>query len=227
MHARMPRGSDIKLVRWPAESGRRARYRAMGVLRLLVVEGGVPAPVSSDIREDWVRPPIADADLRARMASLRAKVEAHWLPEIDPDGILRFGGRSATVSPTETDVLHCLIDHFGSVVSREALRDCLPERPGGASRNALDLHIMRVRRRIEPLGLVIRTLRGRGYLLDSVEAIGAVRDHRAVSGPGPGRHAVGYDRGAADPSAMHPARHSMPAAEVAKLRWARRPMAAG
>jgi DNA-binding response OmpR family regulator len=149
----------------------------MGVLRLLVVEGGVPAPICSDICEDWVRAPITDADLRARMATLAAKASAYRLPQIDPFGILRFSGQSICVSPTETELLECLIHQFGALVPREELHDCLPERasesgrnclPERASesgRNALDLHIMRLRRRIRPLGLVIQTIRGRGYML--------------------------------------------------------------
>jgi two-component system, OmpR family, response regulator len=137
----------------------------MGVLRLLVLEGGVPAPICSDIREDWVRAPITEADLKARMATLSAKAEAHRLPQIDPYGILRFSDRSTSVSPTETDLMECLIRQFEALVSREELRDCLPERASGCSRNALDLHIMRLRRRIQPLGLVIQTVRGRGYML--------------------------------------------------------------
>lgn len=88
------------------------------------------------------------------------------MPQVDPDGILWFADRSINVSPCETDLLACLIRQFGTVVPRSRLQDFLPERPGGVRRNALDLHIMRLRRRIRPLGLVIRTARGRGYLLD-------------------------------------------------------------
>jgi len=141
----------------------------MGILRLLVVEGGVPAPICSDVREDWVRAPVTDDDLRARVATLKAKADAHRMPHVDPNGVLRFAGRSITVSRTETDLLECLVRQYGVLVTRDVLRDCLPDRPGGASRNALDLHIMRVRRRIRPLGLIIRTVWGRGYLLESLE----------------------------------------------------------
>lgn len=163
----MLHSGDVKLVRWPAESERRARYKAMGVMRLLVVEGGAPAPICSDICEDWVRAPISKDDLRARLATLRAKAEAYRMPQVDPYGILRLAGRSVTVSRTETDLLDCLIRQFGALVPRETLQECLPGRGGGVSRNALDLHIMRIRRRIKPLGLVIRTVRGRGYLIES------------------------------------------------------------
>ncbi|HEX2272971.1 MAG TPA: helix-turn-helix domain-containing protein, partial [Acidimicrobiales bacterium] len=39
--------------------------------------------------------------------------------------------------------------------------------PGQApGRNALDVHILRLRRRLRPLGLAIRTVRSRGYLLE-------------------------------------------------------------
>lgn len=167
MEPTMLHTGDVKLVRWPAESDRRARYKAMGVMRLLVVEGGVPAPICADICEDWVRAPITKEDLRARVATLRAKAAAYRMPQVDPYGILRLAGRSVTVSRTETDLLDCLIRQFGSLVPRETLQDCLPGRQGGVSRNALDLHIMRIRRRIKPLGLVIRTVRGRGYLIES------------------------------------------------------------
>jgi DNA-binding response OmpR family regulator len=34
------------------------------------------------------------------------------------------------------------------------------------TRNALDLHMMRVRQRINALGLTVRTVWGRGYVLD-------------------------------------------------------------
>jgi DNA-binding response OmpR family regulator len=138
----------------------------MGVLRLLIVEGGVPAPVCADAREDWVRAPITDDDLRARIATLRAKAEASLLPQVSPHGVLRYDGQTITVSPTATDLLECLIRRFGQPVSRTTLLECLPDRPGDRSRNALDLHIMRIRRRIAPLGLSIRTVWGLGYLIE-------------------------------------------------------------
>lgn len=215
--------TDVKLVRWPAESARRERYRSLGILRLLVVEGGVQAPVSPDVREDWVRAPVADDDLRARIASLRAKADAHRLPQVDPNGVLRYAGRSITVSRTETDLLESLVRQFGVLVPRELLRECLPDRPGGASRNALDLHIMRVRRRIRPLGLVIRTVWGRGYLLEAADqpAQGAAEGGDQPGEP-PRLGQVAAD-GIARPAtrAGAPQRPPVVATEVAALRWAK------
>ena len=40
-------------------------------------------------------------------------------------------------------------------------------RPGTApGRNVLDVHVLRLRRRLAPLGLAIRTVRSRGYMLE-------------------------------------------------------------
>lgn len=159
--------SGVELLRWPAERKKRERFRAQGLLRLLVVEGGAPPPVSEDIREDWIRAPITERDLMARVETLRAKALKHCAPRIDSDGIVRCGSRSVAVSPTEAAILQLLTRNFGMVVSREALCAQLSAAAGRSSRNALDLHIMRIRRRIAGAGLAIRTAWGRGYLLIS------------------------------------------------------------
>ena len=160
------RALDVQLVRWPAESKRREELRRDGALRLLVVEGLASAPISPDVREDWVRAPVAPVDLQARINCLRARSDLHQRANVDPNGVLRYRGRLTTLSPTATDLLERLIRDFGVLVSREALSQCLPERDGEASRNALDLHVTRLRKRIGPVGLTIRTVWGRGYLLE-------------------------------------------------------------
>jgi DNA-binding response OmpR family regulator len=51
------------------------------------------------------------------------------------------------------------------VVSREVLSErTWPE--GIRGRNALDVHMLRLRRRVAEVGLAIRTVRSRGYLLE-------------------------------------------------------------
>lgn len=158
---------EVKLVRWPIDTERRNRYRAAGVPRLLVVEAGARPPVSSDLCEDWVRAPVSRDDLRARIAALKAKAESMRAPQVDPSGVLRCGLRSVSLSPAETDLLTVLVDCFGELASKELLGSCLTDRSEHSRRNALHLHISRIRRRIQPLGLAIRTVWGRGYLLES------------------------------------------------------------
>ncbi len=84
---------------------------------------------------------------------------------MDSDGVLRFRGKWVSLPPLETRMMEVLLSRFGAVVSREALAKAgWPEGING--RNALDVHVLRLRRRLEPLGLVIRTVRSRGYLLE-------------------------------------------------------------
>ena len=59
-----------------------------------------------------------------------------------------------------------LLDRFGAVVSREQLAKTGWPR-GAPGRNALDVHMLRLRRRIAPVGLAIKTVRSRGYLLEA------------------------------------------------------------
>jgi DNA-binding response OmpR family regulator len=158
---------DVVLVRWPAEESRRVQLRESGVPRLLLVDQGVPPPQSADELEDWVRVPADEVDLHARVENLdrRAKTRTEVKPMLDSDGVFRVNGTWVSLPPVEARLTSALLSRFGSVVSREVLASSgWPQ--GAPGRNALDVHVLRLRRRIAPLGLTIRTVRSRGYLLE-------------------------------------------------------------
>ena len=161
---------DVVLVRWPAETARRDELRRDGLPRLLLLEGGVAPPLPDpDDLEDWIRVPAADDDLRARVEGLRRRTEARPdpSPQLDDDGVLRLGSQWVALPPVEARLTAALLDRFGAVVSRDALaRAGWPA--GAPGRNALDVHMLRLRRRLSPLALAIRTVRSRGYLLERV-----------------------------------------------------------
>lgn len=158
---------DIVLLRWPDDSDRRRELAADGVPRLLVVDPDTPPPAAIDCLEDWVRDGADEDDVRARKAAVERRVAAHngRVPQIDGDGVLRFGDKWVSLPPVESRLAAALVARFGAVVSRDALIDAgWPEgRPG---RNVLDVHILRLRRRLACTGLAIRTVRSRGYLLE-------------------------------------------------------------
>ncbi|MGE3619752.1 MAG: helix-turn-helix domain-containing protein [Acidimicrobiia bacterium] len=160
---------DVALLRWPADQARREELRASGHPRVLLIEDEAPAPIASDELEDWIRISDRDLDLRARVESLRRRVEARErpLPELDDHGVLRLGRRWVSLPPVEARLVDAMLAKMGAVVSRDALANA--GWPGGApGRNALDVHVLRLRRRLGPLGLAIRTVRSRGYLLERV-----------------------------------------------------------
>lgn len=159
---------DVVLVRWPRERLKRDDLLAEGRLRLLLIEDDNDPPVMEDLNEDWIRVPAADADVQFRVEGLRRRWEATVgsFPELDPDGLLRHAGRWVSLPPVEARLTTSLLDRFGAVVSRDQLsRSGWPR--GAPGRNALDVHMLRLRRRIAPVGLVIKTVRSRGYLLEA------------------------------------------------------------
>ncbi|MCB0997358.1 MAG: response regulator transcription factor [Acidimicrobiales bacterium] len=159
---------DVVLVRWPAEKSRREQLAERGVPRLLVVEGGAPPPVVNDGLEDWIRVPAPATDLRARVEALVARSGtggSDEVPHVDEHGVLRIGERWVSLPPIEANLARVLVARFGAVVGREELMSAgWPE--GEPARNLLDVRMLRLRRRLLPLDLVIRTIRSRGYLLE-------------------------------------------------------------
>jgi DNA-binding response OmpR family regulator len=163
---------DVELVRWPLDAAQRDELRRSGRARLLLLEDGIAPPAAEPGElEDWIRLPAADADLRARVEGLqrRRDAEAAPAPMLDDDGVLRVGDRWVSLPPVEARLTGALIGRYGAVVSRDALaRAGWPA--GAPGRNALDVHMLRLRRRLSPLELVIRTVRSRGYLLERATA---------------------------------------------------------
>jgi hypothetical protein len=164
-----PSRVDVVLLRWPEEETRLERLRAAGAPRLLLVGEELGPPESVDPLEDWIRLPAAEDDLRARVATLAARAgRALAAPTVDGDGLLRYRSRWVTLSPVERALAAALVDRFGAVVGRDTLvRRAWPG--GSPTRNALDVHMLRLRRRIAGLGLEVRTVRARGYLLQAAE----------------------------------------------------------
>jgi DNA-binding response OmpR family regulator len=160
---------DVVLVRWPEEDARLRQLRETGSPRLLLLNGESAPPESADWLEDWIRLPADDRDVRARVARLASRAETEQpAPQVDGDGLLRYRGRWVALSPVEGALAATLVDRFGAVVGRDMLaRRAWPD--GTPTRNALDVHMLRLRRRIASLGVEVRTVRSRGYLMQAAQ----------------------------------------------------------
>jgi hypothetical protein len=98
----------------------------------------------------------------------RSRAHLRTVPEIDAHGVLRFGSSWVSLPPVEARLADALVIRFGAVVGRDTLRRSVW--PGTApGRNVLDVHVLRLRRRLAPLGLAIRTVRSRGYMLERAD----------------------------------------------------------
>ena len=134
----------------------------------------------ADCLEDWILLPAAESEVRARVDALAARTQAHLgngngtaskpspvpaTPVIDDFGVLRLHGSWVALPPLEARLAEALLERLGAVTSRELLvRAGWPS--GAPGRNALDVHVLRLRRRLQPVGLAIRTVRSRGYLME-------------------------------------------------------------
>ena len=164
------------MLRWPEEAGRRSSISQSGVPRLLLVPDGEEPPRVSDCLEDWIRVPAAESEVRARVDALAVRSRAHHAngqeipdepapPVIDDFGVLRVSGSWVALPPREARLAGALLERLGAVTSRDLLvRAGWPA--GAPGRNALDVHVLRLRRRLQPVGLAIRTVRSRGYLME-------------------------------------------------------------
>ena len=162
---------SFAVVPWPAEADRRVALAAEGSPRLLVLDAGTSPPPLLDCLEDWVHAPVDETEMHARLEALRLRVRCHRIavPELDEEGFLRFASRQVYLPPVEARLARALLDRFGRVVGATSLmRAGWPGQP--PSRGKLDVRIHRLRRRLVPIGLVVTTVRQRGWMLAPADA---------------------------------------------------------
>ena len=153
------------MVRWPLEQEMRSSLASEGRPRLLLLEDG-PPPVVTDPLEDWIKLPADDAEMWARLESLRRRWEAPRKPQLDEDGVLTWAEKWVALSPIEARLATVLLERFSLMVSHHTLV-LATQAADDARRNSLDVQLHRLRRRLAPMGLVIRTVRKRGYVLEA------------------------------------------------------------
>jgi hypothetical protein len=160
------RADDVVMLRWPDQAAQAADLRAAGIPRLLVVEPGAPPPPPADCLQDWVRLPIDHDDMRARLVALLSHTAVHPnAPALDEYGQLTHRRRSVFLSPTEARIAGTLVASFGRLVPDGALiADAWPDGDGSVSK--LRVHVTRIRQRIEPLGLTIRSQKQVGRVME-------------------------------------------------------------
>lgn len=158
---------DVALLAWPADDARRRTCAVAGEPRLLLVAAGERAPICDDPLEDWVRLPADPAEVRARVATLvrRAADDAAPGPTMDEAGSLRWRSAVVHLPPVQARLAQALIAASGRAVPARALMEAgWPDE--AVSRNTLDVHLSRLRRRLTAIGLSVRSIRGRGWTIE-------------------------------------------------------------
>ncbi len=124
--------------------------------------------------DDYMVKPFSVPELEARVRALIRRGQCGVNPLISLRS-LSFDsvGRRATINgepldltTRELSVLESLLSRIGWVISKEQLLERLYSYAEEASNNAIEVYIHRLRKKIEPAGVTIRTVRGLGYIID-------------------------------------------------------------
>jgi DNA-binding response OmpR family regulator len=74
------------------------------------------------------------------------------------------------LSAREVSLLEALVVHFGQIVSKERLLEQVYGYEGDVGLNTIEVYIHRLRKKIVGSGVSLRTIHGRGYVLETDEA---------------------------------------------------------
>jgi two-component system OmpR family response regulator/two-component system response regulator TctD len=127
--------------------------------------------------DDYLCKPCALPELEARVRALTrrgtgmpTRIELGSLSYDQADRLATIAGQVVDLSARELGLLEILMLRVGRLVSKEQLIDCLCSWGEEVSSNAIEVYIHRLRRKIEPSGVRIMTVRGLGYCLEKVDA---------------------------------------------------------
>jgi two-component system, OmpR family, response regulator len=121
--------------------------------------------------DDYLVKPFALGELEARVRALMrrhtkagAVLESGRVRLYTRERVVYGDGALVALAPREFVILEMLLLHQGQVVSKSRLAD---QRDGEPALGfaAMDVFVHRLRRKLQPSGLVIKTIRGVGYIV--------------------------------------------------------------
>lgn len=131
--------------------------------------------------DDYLAKPFALEELEARVRALTRRgganaggIVRHGALTYDQPGrVAHLNGEMLDLSPRELSLLEILLQRIGRMVSKEQLVDHLCEWGEEVSSNAIEVYVHRLRRKLEPGGVRIVTVRGLGYCIEKSKQVAA------------------------------------------------------
>lgn len=125
--------------------------------------------------DDYMTKPFELMELEARIHALIRRcyggfshtIEVGRLSLDTQNNQVSADGQLLVLSAREAAVLEILLLQAGKVVCKDRIAQRLSADGDALADNAIEVYVHRVRKRIEPYGAVIRTVRGLGYLLET------------------------------------------------------------
>ncbi len=126
--------------------------------------------------DDYLTKPFSVTEFEARVRALlrrNAPKEARWsIAGLTVDFAAKritVHDRQVDLTPREWALLELFVSRPGRVLSKGQIAENLFSFDEQLSPNAIEVHVSRLRAKIEPAGVAIRTVRGFGYLWDGNE----------------------------------------------------------
>lgn len=124
--------------------------------------------------DDYLSKPFELDELRARLHALLRRGHGYGGRELSVgsltfDGVnhsFYVNGEPLSLSRREASVLEALVGRRGRAVSKEYLFEQVFALDDDVNREAIEVYVCRLRRKLESTDITISTLRGLGYLLD-------------------------------------------------------------
>jgi len=124
--------------------------------------------------DDYMAKPFSTQELAARVRALIRRSQAKTEPRIehgplvmDIEGKRAFlQGQPLELAGREWAVLEVLLSRVEKVVSKESIIQAVASWGDELSQNAIEVYVSRLRAKLEPAGVRIRTVRGFGYMLE-------------------------------------------------------------
>ncbi len=159
---------------------RRLRARGNPAAVMILTARGAPEERVKGLdlgADDYLVKPFDIAEFEARIRSLLRRQAGLRQAAVSFGALtLDLNSRSFAIDgqmldlPTrERGLLELLITRAGKVVSREAIVQSLTSLEDELSPNAIEQYVSRLRKRLAPAGLTLRTARGIGYFLDRAD----------------------------------------------------------
>jgi len=130
--------------------------------------------------DDYLAKPFGPEELAARIAAVLRRTLSAQAAKVDTVSVARLRLSATTrsawigedpieITATEFDILDLLARAGGKVVTRDQVCGILYQREATPFERSLEVHISRLRKKTEGAGVVIRSIRGVGYLLAEEE----------------------------------------------------------
>ena len=122
--------------------------------------------------DDYLVKPFAFAELLARVEALGRRAATGSIGQVLAHGAVSLdrharrvsvSGSDVELTAKEFDLLECLMEHAGRVLSRAELKEHVWDFPFDAQTKVVDLYVHYLRKKLGASGDIIQTVRGVGY----------------------------------------------------------------